>query len=125
MNSRVVQHDDDVPLNLAQQILKELDNVSTANRPGFGVLEKSSVRGDGPNGGELLPVRSELHQGRDAPHPPRSPSHAFQREANLIQIDDGSSLSDLFFPTPAAPVPARTQFVVRCVLLPVHLASVE
>ena len=67
MRSRVIQHHDDVPLNLAQQMLKEPGDVRTANRPGFGVLEEASVRGDSAYRGELLPVRSEPHQGRNAP----------------------------------------------------------
>ena len=67
MNSRVIQHHDNVPLNLAQQMLKEPGDVRTANRPGFSVLEESSVRGDCAYRGELLPVRSELDQGRHAP----------------------------------------------------------
>lgn len=122
MNARVVQHHHDLPLDLTQQMLEKPAHVPTANGPGPGVLEESTVRGDGPNRRELLPVRRERDQGRDAPGRPRPPPHAFEREPDLIQVHQRHALSDLFFPIPAGRVLARRQSGVHCAQPRVRLA---
>ena len=64
MNARVIEHDHDLPLNVTQEMPQELDDGRTANGAGLRVLKKAPVRRNGPNCGELLPVRRERDQGR-------------------------------------------------------------
>lgn len=118
----VVQHHHDLPLNVAQQMLEESDDVPTPDCPRLCVVEESTFRRDRTDGREFLPIGRECDQGRDAPGRPRAPSHAFQREPNLIQIHQGRALSDLFFPTPERPVLSRTRSGVHCALPPAHPA---
>ena len=40
MNPSVIQHDHDLPLDMAEQVLEEPDDVPTVNRSGLRVLQK-------------------------------------------------------------------------------------
>ena len=104
VNARVIQHDYDLPLNVAQEMLEEKGDVPLRMAPDFVCWKKRPSDVIAPIVDSFSQFAGKVTRGV-TPSSPRPSPHALTRGQGHHPVDEGRALSNLFFPTLAPPVP--------------------